>query len=204
MWQEAEGTAIVSDVRTELTTVLTQVMRTRDKNVRRELRSETKRLRKEIREREEKVVTGLLRAADVICTTNVGAASRVLQRVFGGGDSGDPAAPALCFDLVVVDEAAQAIEASCYIPVLMGSRLVLAGDHMQVWGVWGVRGVWGGVCGVRCVGCVGACIFVWLGMVLWPPRAPLCARNSECTTARVVCVCSCPLPSPVTAQRTKV
>jgi ATP-dependent RNA/DNA helicase IGHMBP2 len=36
------------------------------------------------------------------------------------------------FDLVVLDEAAQALEASCWIPILRGKRLVLAGDHCQL------------------------------------------------------------------------
>jgi len=36
------------------------------------------------------------------------------------------------FDLAVIDEAAQAMEASCFIPVLRSRRLVLAGDHKQL------------------------------------------------------------------------
>lgn len=36
------------------------------------------------------------------------------------------------FDLCVIDEAAQALEASCWIPILKASRLVLAGDHKQL------------------------------------------------------------------------
>lgn len=75
---------------------------------------EERKLRKEIREREEKVVAGLLKSANVVCTTNVGAASKVLQRLFGGGGKrkGGEEAPPLFFDLVVIDEAAQAVEVS--------------------------------------------------------------------------------------------
>lgn len=36
------------------------------------------------------------------------------------------------FDLVVVDEAGQALEAACWIPILKGKRVVLAGDHLQL------------------------------------------------------------------------
>ena len=36
------------------------------------------------------------------------------------------------FDLTVIDEAAQALEASCWIPILKSKRLVLAGDHKQL------------------------------------------------------------------------
>ena len=51
-------------------------------------------------------------------TTCVGAASRLLKGVV--------------FDVVVVDEAAQALEAACWIPILKGRRCVLAGDHLQL------------------------------------------------------------------------
>jgi superfamily I DNA and/or RNA helicase len=36
------------------------------------------------------------------------------------------------FDLVVIDEAGQALEAVCWIPLLKGQRAVLAGDHLQL------------------------------------------------------------------------
>jgi len=36
------------------------------------------------------------------------------------------------FDIVVVDEAAQALEASCWIPLQLGHRCVLGGDHLQL------------------------------------------------------------------------
>jgi ATP-dependent RNA/DNA helicase IGHMBP2 len=36
------------------------------------------------------------------------------------------------FDMAVIDEAAQALEASCWIPILKAGRLVLAGDHKQL------------------------------------------------------------------------
>jgi len=47
--------------------------------------------------------------------------------------AGDPLIRKLeAFDLVVVDEAAQAIEPSCWIPLLQGRRCVLAGDACQL------------------------------------------------------------------------
>ena len=55
----------------------------------------------------------------MVFATNAGAAKRVL-------------ADDALFDLVVVDEAAQALEASCWIPLLKGTRAILAGDHKQL------------------------------------------------------------------------
>ncbi|CAM9767578.1 unnamed protein product, partial [Choristocarpus tenellus] len=63
----------------------------------------------------------ILQAADVICTTCVGA-----------GD------PRLCnlnlrFRQVLIDEATQAMEAECLIPIVLGAKqLVLVGDHCQL------------------------------------------------------------------------
>lgn len=39
---------------------------------------------------------------------------------------------ALSFDVVVIDEAAQALEAACWGALLKGRRAVLAGDHLQL------------------------------------------------------------------------
>ncbi len=36
------------------------------------------------------------------------------------------------FDVVIVDEAAQALEASCWVPLQLGRRCVLGGDHLQL------------------------------------------------------------------------
>jgi ATP-dependent RNA/DNA helicase IGHMBP2 len=113
------------------------LLRLRHQAKKRELQAEQRRLRREIRGREEKVVADVIKHSDVICTTCVGAASHVLRSVFGPGrkkgtaEAGGPSEP-VYFDMVVIDEAAQAIEASCWIPIMMGRRLVLAGDHLQV------------------------------------------------------------------------
>ena len=36
------------------------------------------------------------------------------------------------FSLVVIDECAQALEVSCWIPLLLANKCVLAGDHQQL------------------------------------------------------------------------
>lgn len=61
----------------------------------------------------------LLMAADVICTTCVGA--------------GDPRLSNVRFTKVLVDECTQATEPECLIPIVMGAKqLVLVGDHCQL------------------------------------------------------------------------
>lgn len=38
----------------------------------------------------------------------------------------------LRYDTVIIDEAGQALEPACWIPILKGNKLVLAGDHLQL------------------------------------------------------------------------
>ena len=62
----------------------------------------------------------VLRNSKVILATNVGASQKMLReyaRTING------------YDVVIIDEAAQALEASCWIPILLGKKLILAGDH---------------------------------------------------------------------------
>eukprot|EP00466_Bigelowiella_natans_P011833 jgi/Bigna1/79464/fgenesh1_pg.62_\ len=56
--------------------------------------------------------------ADVVLSTNAGAAGRELRNKR--------------FDLIVVDEAAQSLEPSTWIPMLKGGNVILAGDHKQL------------------------------------------------------------------------
>jgi hypothetical protein len=130
----ADGTSIVSDVRKELAALEGQIRKARG-GEKKALRIEERQLRTEIRKREERVVASILRSADVVLATNTGAATKSLQRVImrapeGSAASGDAAQH--YFDVVVIDEVAQATEASCYIPAVLGGKLVVAGDHLQL------------------------------------------------------------------------
>ncbi|KAJ1441809.1 AAA domain-containing protein [Ochromonadaceae sp. CCMP2298] len=61
----------------------------------------------------------ILQAADVICTTCVGA--------------GDGRLANLRFRQLLIDESTQAMEAECFIPIVLGvKQLVLVGDHCQL------------------------------------------------------------------------
>lgn len=81
-------------------------------------RAELRRLRGDLRGQEDATIAALLEWAQVVLATTTGAA--------------DPLLGARPFDLVVLDEAAQAIEAACWIPIQRGRRVVLAGDHLQL------------------------------------------------------------------------
>jgi superfamily I DNA and/or RNA helicase len=115
-----DGTEIVKDVRKEIDTLRRTMSKPSRGNygLRREQRGEMKILRRELRTREQVVVKSIIENRNVVLSTCVGAATKLLKDVK--------------FDLVVIDESAQALEASCWIPILKGSKVVLAGDHKQL------------------------------------------------------------------------
>ena len=107
--QSSEGTEIVRDCRSELNEYLKTLSSAKSRpNEKRVAYMEMKALRKEIRSREERVVGQILRESNVVLATNIGVSSSLLNRMLGG--KGEPP-----FDLVIIDEAAQALEASCWI-----------------------------------------------------------------------------------------
>ena len=72
----------------------------------------------DVRKREYKIVQQLIASKNVILCTTVGAGNKLLKDTE--------------FDLVIVDECAQGLEASTWIPILRGVKCVLAGDHLQL------------------------------------------------------------------------
>ena len=64
------------------------------------------------------IVNDLLQSTQVICCTLVGSSHPVLR-----GKK---------FQTVFIDEAAQALEPACWIPILRSHRLIFAGDHQQL------------------------------------------------------------------------
>lgn len=116
----SEAAAIVTDIRSEMDAKQASIRKTRNGRERRAIYGEMKELRKEYREREGRVVGDLLRTSKVVLSTLHGAGGFHLKNER--------------FDVVIVDEASQALEAQCWIPVLSSGapKLVLAGDHLQL------------------------------------------------------------------------
>ncbi|CAD6582405.1 MAG: hypothetical protein TREMPRED_003274 [Tremellales sp. Tagirdzhanova-0007] len=79
---------------------------------------EVRELRKEYRQRESKVVTSVVNSARVVLATCHSAGGRQLNN--------------LLFDVCIIDEATQAVEAVCWVPILKSRKLILAGDPQQL------------------------------------------------------------------------
>jgi ATP-dependent RNA/DNA helicase IGHMBP2 len=89
-----------------------------EKQERRMLMQESRLLKADADLLEFYIVNDLLNKADVICCTLVGASHPVLK--------------GRRYKTVFIDEAAQALEPACWIPILRTQRVVFAGDHCQL------------------------------------------------------------------------
>ncbi|XP_028649365.1 DNA-binding protein SMUBP-2 [Erpetoichthys calabaricus] len=118
----SDSTQIIKDIRTDIDQAFAKMKKFQDKCEKSNLYGEIKSLRKELRQREESSITQILKKADVILATNTGASDDGQLKLL----------PEDYFDLVVIDECTQALEGSCWIPLLKAPKCLLAGDHKQL------------------------------------------------------------------------
>ena len=85
---------------------------------RRLLRDEARTLSQAADDLERFITEDVLESVQVITSTLVGASNRNIRY--------------LPFETVFIDEAAQALEPGCWIPIAKGQRVILAGDHHQL------------------------------------------------------------------------
>lgn len=116
--QSSEAAAIVRDVQKEIDAKQASIKKTRNGKERRAIYGEVKELRKEYRSREKLCVTRLVGESKVVLATLHGAGGFQLRNE--------------TFDVLIIDEASQALEAQCWIPLLSAKKLILAGDHLQL------------------------------------------------------------------------
>ncbi|KAL3841236.1 hypothetical protein ACJIZ3_025827 [Penstemon smallii] len=113
-----DNSALAKDIRKEMKALNSKLLKAKDRNTKRDIRRELKTLSKEERKRQQLAVTDVIKNADVVLTTLTGALSKTLEGI--------------SFDLVIIDEAAQALEIACWIALLKGPRCILSGDHLQL------------------------------------------------------------------------
>eukprot|EP00126_Sphaerothecum_destruens_P011044 Sdes_comp20847_c0_seq3m17568 len=131
--RNCEGAEIVNDIRREMDQVQNELkMPLRGKGAvksaiwetRKKLKQDLNQLRKDLRIREKDCIQRILKNAQIIFTTLVGSSSKLLSNfALSKGNF---------FDLVIIDEAPQALEAACWIPILKGKKVIIAGDHCQL------------------------------------------------------------------------
>lgn len=89
-----------------------------EREQRKALFDEAYRIRKDVDKIQDFIVTYILDRSQVITATLVGANQDVIR--------------SRSYETVVIDEAGQALEPACWIPILKANKLVLAGDHCQL------------------------------------------------------------------------
>ncbi|QNF35209.1 AAA family ATPase [Adhaeribacter swui] len=89
-----------------------------EREQRRLMKEESRRMLQEAENLERYIIEDLLDRVQVITCTLVGSANRVIRH--------------LTYDTVFIDEAAQALEPACWIPITRANRVILAGDHCQL------------------------------------------------------------------------
>ena len=89
-----------------------------EREQRKALFDEAHRIIKDVEKTEQYITNDLLSRAQVITATLVGANHYTVRH--------------LKYHTVVIDEAGQALEPACWIPILKAQKLVLAGDHCQL------------------------------------------------------------------------
>ncbi|KAI4737866.1 DNA helicase [Aureobasidium sp. EXF-12298] len=116
----SDAAALVKDIRNEMDAKQASIRKTRNGRERKAIYGEIKELRKDYRQREASCVDSLVRESKVVLATLHGSGGFYLKNQK--------------FDVVVVDEASQALEAQCWVPLLSSgaSKLILAGDHLQL------------------------------------------------------------------------
>ncbi|KAK5574736.1 hypothetical protein RB653_009989 [Dictyostelium firmibasis] len=117
--KNSEGGQIIKGIKDEIKSLSKQLLKVKQQSERRVIQSTIKDLRVDLKNREKSLIQQVIKNSNVILSTNTGASDSSLK----GNDD---------FDWVVIDECAQALEASCWIPIQKGRRLLLAGDHQQL------------------------------------------------------------------------
>ncbi|KAL9241050.1 hypothetical protein vseg_015208 [Gypsophila vaccaria] len=113
-----DNNSLANDIRKEIKALTGKLLKVKDKSTKRNIIKELRTLSKEERKRQQLAVADVTKNAEVILTTLTGALTRKLDNI--------------TFDLVIIDEAAQALEIACWIALLKGSRCILSGDHLQL------------------------------------------------------------------------
>lgn len=89
-----------------------------ERDQRKALFDEAKKIRREIDKIQDYIIEDVLQKVEVITATLVGANHYIIRNYN--------------YHTVIIDEAAQALEPACWIPILKADRVILAGDHCQL------------------------------------------------------------------------
>ncbi|KFM70475.1 DNA-binding protein SMUBP-2, partial [Stegodyphus mimosarum] len=117
-----DGSDVIDDMHKEVDKLRGKIEKIKGSAGRKALWAENKSLLKEIKEREKSIVKQVLKNVDIVLSTLTSASDDGPLKHIDKDH----------FDICFIDECSQALEASCWIPLMMVKRCVLAGDHHQL------------------------------------------------------------------------
>ncbi|XP_035219941.1 DNA-binding protein SMUBP-2-like isoform X2 [Stegodyphus dumicola] len=117
-----DGSDVIDDMHKEVDKLRGKIGKIKGSAGRKALWAENKSLLKEIKEREKSIVKQVLKNVDIVLSTLTSASDDGPLKHIDKDH----------FDICFIDECSQALEASCWIPLMMVKRCVLAGDHHQL------------------------------------------------------------------------
>ncbi|XP_028287550.1 DNA-binding protein SMUBP-2 [Parambassis ranga] len=118
---QSDNANIIADIRKDIDKAF-MGRKKMEKGERWNFKREIGELRKELKNREATSIAQILKSADVVLSTNTGACADGPLKFLSAEH----------FDWVVIDECAQALESSCWIPLLRARKCILAGDYKQL------------------------------------------------------------------------
>ncbi|CAD8050183.1 unnamed protein product [Paramecium sonneborni] len=113
--------AIMKTIKTEIQQIEKKLSR-QERREGADLRDQLKQKKREYYEQQQLAYEEAIQDCQVIFSTNVGSGQFQFSQLTRN----------IKFDVVVIDECAQSLEISCWIPILKGKKVVLAGDHCQL------------------------------------------------------------------------
>lgn len=122
--QKSEDYNLIDDIRNDMDKAVKGLKKTTNKGDKESYKRELRELRKELYKREVKSLKNVIENANCIFSTlNTGHVDNNALKHLKEGH----------FDLIIIDECSQSLEAACWIPLMFGcKKLILAGDHLQL------------------------------------------------------------------------
>lgn len=117
-WAYIKKVKIDADEQERLALKFKRSFTEQDRLVRNEARKQAKELRKWAKDLEARLTEKVVDDTKVICTTLIGASSKDLDGIV--------------FDLLIIDEASQAMEPECWVAIEKCKKVILVGDHKQL------------------------------------------------------------------------
>ncbi|KAG7876964.1 hypothetical protein KL937_005083 [Ogataea polymorpha] len=124
---ESDSGEILEDILQEINQLTRKIKKTKSYRERRELYQTIKELKKDLRLRSKKAYNDVLSNSEVVAATLHGSSAREIVNCIR--ERGD------LFDTLIIDEVSQALEPSCWIPLMYNQslkQLIIAGDNKQL------------------------------------------------------------------------